>query len=87
LARRAVLPWPPNESCKCKACRERNWDLTVINTEAKSPDDQHQLIDVTAEQKEGVQCLHCDYTVTKGKNPKQALRLHSRFKHTEMVAA
>jgi hypothetical protein len=38
LSTRGVLPWPPNENCKCKGCRERDWEKAVQIQDSKVPE-------------------------------------------------
>jgi hypothetical protein len=84
LARRGVLPTPPSESCSCKACRERDWSLTRINSDAEDENDRHQLFDITQAVVEGRQCGKCDYVTAEGKNPQASLAAHSRYLHPKV---
>ena len=37
LSVRGILPWPPNQDCLCKGCRERDWDKVEIIQDQKEP--------------------------------------------------
>jgi hypothetical protein len=100
-ARIGVLPWPPAETCRCKACRERDWPLWRFNTESPEETERSQLIEIaaagsvavqpsngTAKIQVGSKCPQCDYTVhaRAAKRPGTALAAHVRAKH-QLVAA
>lgn len=73
LSRRGVLPWRPSPSCRCKACRERDWDKLVANSEGL-------LLTVAQKEVDDSSCPKCDYVVPEGRNTVLALRAHG-WKH------
>jgi hypothetical protein len=76
-ARMGLLPWPPNETCQCKACRERNGTVRT-GEKFMAPT---EVTRIANSQGILVSCDQCDYVQTKGETQmarEAGLRLHTR---------
>ena len=96
MAVQGVLPWQPAKDCRCKACRERDWDRAVINEEGHIlmlPDNEESPFKEFEDKPEDddeftAKCSDCDYVVRPdSKNPRNSMRFHRKVKHGETLAA
>lgn len=97
MARRGVLPFRPSRECKCKGCRERDWDNVVVNEEGHISVivvDQSVSLGPAANPKGDPiellsgHCLDCDFVVKESsKNPASSLRFHRMAKHNKVLVA
>lgn len=70
LSVRGLLPWKPTKDCRCKACRERDWQNTFIDRDGEN---EYLL----AAEVRTYKC-ECGWEPAPGKNPGMALKAHQR---------
>jgi len=96
MAVNGVLPWKPMRDCRCKACRERDWDSAVVNEEGhisilvKEEVSPFQAFEDPPKPvvPDETKCPDCDFVVrADSKSPKASLRFHRLGKHSEAKVA
>jgi hypothetical protein len=93
LATRGVLPWPPSETCECKACRERNGTertgkvfmapaaVQKLATARPVTFDGPEEVETSTNTIDPRQCLDCDFVVAAGKKINNSMTAHRMHKH------